>query len=1071
MGAGGVLVNFYEELMVTSDNKAPRPVLLAEYRPPLFLVNEVELRIDLYDDHALVQSRLRLRRNPVFDQARGGPTNGSGACRAPARQPVGGLSLVDPLTLAGSSTVANPLNLISPLILANALILDGEGLELLELRLDGVELRPEAYRIVSDWWMPAADQGLEPAIEPNRAIASEAGHPAEPGQKFAAKSGPSAESGRAAPDETEHPATHGRCQLIILNPPDNCTLEMVSRIFPAANTTLEGLYCSGAMFCTQCEPEGFRKISWYPDRPDVSAPFTVTISADRQRCPVLLAGGNPVGRGTLTGGRHWATFRDPFPKSSYLFAMVAGDLVGVHDRFVTGSGLEVALTIYVEAHNRDKCRHAMTALQKAMRWDEETFGLEYDLDHYLIVAVDDFNMGAMENKGLNIFNSRYVLARPESATDDDFERIEAVIAHEYFHNWTGNRVTCRDWFQLSLKEGLTVFRDQIFSQDMGSSGVKRINDVRRLREQQFAEDAGPLAHPVRPESYLEINNFYTLTVYEKGSELVRMLHTLLGKEKFRRGLRLYLKRHDGGAATIEDFLAAMAEAGARDLRHFQRWYTLAGTPWVRVSDEYDPVSGRYVLRAEQDCPTLSYPLVAQVATGIHPPATQTAILAQPEEQRPQAEKPQSDQSPPLLHIPLVVGLLAPDGRELAAGLLELKDKSAEFIFEGLSARPVPSLLRGFSAPVHLEYAYNQQQLRLLLAHDADPFCRWEASQRLSGSLLLALIAKWRAGEKLALPGDFVESYRQLLTAASRQRDKSLSALLLALPTEDYLAEQMVKQPTKAKQGAEDGQATKTGPEAQPEALIDVEAIHAVREFVRHGLAEALRREWQVVYGEARLAAASESPTATADYDPHRAGCRRWQNLALSFLLALAEDEILELAHAQFAEATTMTDTMAALKGLVHGAQASTRAAVLAVKVLTSFATRWGADPLVMDKWFTVQATVPGPETLDKVRNLMNHPAFKISNPNRVRALIGSFAGANPTGFHRVDGKGYRFLAEQILALDPGNPQIATRLATSLSRWRRYDQIRQQLMRRELTKIAAAPDLSRDLYEVVSKSLG
>ncbi len=988
---------------MAANSNTPRPVLLAEYRPPFYLVDGVELQVDLYDDHALVRSRLQLRRNPAAQSAAAG---------------------------------------------ADVLALDGEELELLELRLDGVELPPERYLVRGDSNTPAVKGD-------NRAAAA--------------------------------PRDDGRGQLLIHDPPAQGELETVSRIYPAANTALEGLYRSGPMFCTQCEPEGFRRITWYPDRPDVLAPFTVTISADRQKCPVLLAGGNPEGRGDLPDGRHWATFKDPFPKPSYLFALVAGDLVGIHDRFTTALGRDVALAIYVEAHNQDKCDHAMAALKKAMRWDEETFGLEYDLSHYLIVAVDDFTMGAMENKGLNIFNARYVLARPESATDDDFENIEAVIAHEYFHNWTGNRVTCRDWFQLSLKEGLTVFRDQLFSQALHSPGVKRINDVRLLREHQFAEDAGPLAHPVRPESYLEINNFYTLTVYEKGAELLRMLHTLLGAEKFRAGLRLYLSRHDGGAATIEDFLAAMAEAGGRDLGPFARWYEQAGTPLVRVSDDYDPATGRYRLQAQQYCP-------AAGRSGSNGSQGHDA-------DRRAAKQP--------LPIPLAVGLLSADGREVAAALLELNQEKQEFVFEAVDSRPVPSLLRGFSAPVRLEYDYSDEQLRLLLAHDTDPFSRWEAGQRLSGGLILKLATDWRAGRPLALPFEFIATYRQLLEQLPELADKSLAAQLPALPAEDYLAEQMEE--------------------------IDVEAVHAAREFVRRELAVALRRQWLDIYHQNLFTEAEEenyagdpdrttSSAAPCDhtqlsdhggkmvsghrvpqvvvssggkrtsvreparspqdavpcdrlqiYDPCRAGTRRLRNQALYFLMAPADDEILALARRQFDRADNMTDTLAAMRGLAHAAGASAAAAREAEEVLAQFAARWADDPLVMDKWLSVQATVPAPETLARVRELMSHPAFRLANPNRVRALIGAFAGANPVAFHQVGGQdlgaGYHFLAEQVLALDPINPQVAARLAARLSRWRRFGRQRRQLMRGELEKIVASPGLSRDVYEMVSKSLG
>ncbi|MFH7319824.1 aminopeptidase N [Desulfurivibrio sp. D14AmB] len=866
-----------------------RPVLLSEYRPPLFLVAGVELAIDLYDDHALVRARLELYRNPA---------------REGGERP-------------------------------EPLILDGEELELLRINRDGQQLSAESYRLEGS-------------------------------------------------------------RLVLPDPPARFTLETTARIHPERNTALEGLYRSGTLFCTQCEPEGFRRITWYPDRPDVLAPFTVTISADQQKCPVLLAGGNPGERGKLPAGRHYATFRDPYPKPSYLFAMVAGDLAGIHDCFTTASGRQVALAIYVEHHNRDKCDHAMAALKQAMRWDEETFGLEYDLDHYLIVAVDDFNMGAMENKGLNIFNAAYVLARPESATDDDFERIEAVIAHEYFHNWTGNRVTCRDWFQLSLKEGLTVFRDQLFSQSVHSPGGKRIGDVRLLRDHQFAEDAGPLAHPVRPESYLEINNFYTLTIYEKGAELVRMLHTLLGAERFRRGLKLYLERQDGTAATVEDFLAAMAAAGDRDLDQFKRWYFRPGTPRLQVRDFFEPARGRYRLRVVQNAP--------------------------PEE---------------ALHIPLAVGLLDAAGRELTAALLEVTEVEQEFVFEGMAAKPTPSLLRGFSAPVRLDYPYSDQQLQLLLAHDSDPFTRWEAAQLLNGKLILERAGD--QGEPAELPASHAATYRRLLTEAAELAagktsphgtDKTLAALLLTLPSEDYLAEQM--------------------------ELIEVAALHRARQSVRRDLALALAAEWRRLHDAA-------APLEPYRYGAEPVGNRRLKNLALDFLLATGEEDNFDLAHQQFRRADNMTDSLAALKGLVHAA------APQAPETLAEFARRWRDQPLVMDKWLAVQATAPYAATLEQVRRLLAHPAFRIDNPNRVRALIGSFA-ANPVAFHAADGSGYRFLADQILVLDPKNPQVAARLATRLSRWRRYAEPRRGLMRGELARLAAASQLSRDLREVVGKSL-
>lgn len=794
--------------------------------------------------------------------------------------------------------------------------------------------------------------------------------------------------------------------LTIATVPNSFRLTVVTRVYPEKNTALEGLYRSGAMFCTQCEAEGFRRITWFLDRPDVLARYTTRVEADKATCPVLLANGNCIESGDLADGRHYAVWEDPFPKPSYLFAMVAGDLVRLSDTFTTMSGREVALEIYVEAHNRDKCGHAMASLKRAMRWEEETFGLEYDLGQYMIVATDDFNMGAMENKGLNVFNSKYVLAKPETATDDDFEAIEAVIAHEYLHNWTGNRVTCRDWFQLSLKEGLTVFRDQLFSEATISEGVKRVHDVQTLRNHQFPEDGGPMAHPVRPEAYIEINNFYTVTVYEKGAELIRMLHTLLGRERFRAGLRLYLSRHDGTAATVEDFVSAMAEAGQRDLTQFLRWYTQAGTPALLATTEYDEANRRYSLTLTQTCP--------------------------PTPGQPVKEP---------LHIPVAIGLLDGQGRELplrlaggettAAGslLLELRAAEETFVFEGVaSSLPVPSLLRGFSAPVKLDYAYTDAELAVLLAHDADPFNRWEAGQRLACRVLLDLVSRHQAGEPLTLADDFVAAMAAVL-ADSALTDQTFVAQLCTLPTEEYLGEQL--------------------------AVVEVEAIHAAREFVRRELAIRLRPQWEQLWQANR-------DLGPYRYDPQLAGRRRLKNLALGYLMTLDEAAIRQQCFDQFTGADNMSDSGSALRLLVHAGAPEAQPA------LARFAERWQHEPLVMDKWFTIQATAPLPGTLDAVKKLMAHPAFKLTNPNRVRALIGAFA-ANPLCFHAPSGEGYRFLADQILALDPMNPQIAARLATRLSRWRRYDSGRQALMRAELERLMAV-SLSRDLYEVVQKSL-
>jgi len=796
-------------------------------------------------------------------------------------------------------------------------------------------------------------------------------------------------------------------QLVIDAVPDAFTLKIKTRIFPQRNTALEGLYKSGSMFCTQCEAEGFRTITFFPDRPDVLCRYTTRIAADRDKYPVLLANGNCVEKGELPEGRHYAVWEDPFPKPSYLFALIAGNLGKIEDRFRTQSGRDILLQIYTHHHHLDKCGHAMRSLQKAMRWDEETYGLEYDLDQYMIVAVDDFNMGAMENKGLNVFNSKYVLCRPDTATDADYEAIEAVIAHEYFHNWTGNRVTCRDWFQLSLKEGLTVFRDQQFSGDATSPAVKRIDDVRMLRNTQYQEDASPMAHPVRPDAYMEINNFYTVTVYEKGAELIRMLHTLLGKELFRRGLRLYLTRHDGEAATVEDFVGAMAEVSGRDLAQFSRWYTQAGTPTLTVTDGFEEATGTYILTIRQQCPP-----------------TPGQEIKDP------------------FHIPVATGLLDCRGNALQAGvakeaecgghtyLLELTEQEQSFTFNDLAEKPVPSLLRNFSAPVILNYAYDRDTLCFLFERDPDPFNRWEAGQRLMTGCLLDLVASFREGRELSLTPEIDEAFRAILTERLPE-DLAFAGQLLVLPSEEYLAEQM--------------------------AVIDVEGIHTARRFLRRALARALEADFLLLYERLQ-------PDSPYRYDAGQAGMRQLKNLCLSYLAEKEDDPTFALLEERFRQADNMTDAVAALRELAH------RPAPAREKVLEDFQAKWQGEQLVLDKWLAIQATAPLPDTLERVRSLMGHPAFSMSNPNRVRALIGSFCKGNPINFHRQDGEGYSFLAEQVLALDSVNSQIAARLLTSLSRWQRYDEHRRKLMRSALEKVMALPGLSRDCFEIASKSL-
>ncbi len=797
--------------------------------------------------------------------------------------------------------------------------------------------------------------------------------------------------------------------LVIPGVPERFTLHSVCRIHPQDNTALEGLYTSAGMFCTQCEAEGFRRITYFLDRPDVMARYTTTIEADRTRYPVLLSNGNPVARGEAGDGRHWVRWQDPFPKPSYLFALVAGDLKLQRDRFTTASGKTVDLRLYVEPANIDKCEHALTALKKAMRWDEEHYGREYDLDIYMIVAVNDFNMGAMENKGLNIFNAACVLARPDTATDADYENIEGIIGHEYFHNWSGNRVTCRDWFQLSLKEGFTVFRDQQFSADMGSRAVKRIADVNVLRSAQFSEDAGPMAHPVRPESYIDISNFYTVTVYNKGAEVVRMIHNLLGPERFRKGCDLYFERHDGQAVTIEDFVCAMEDAGGVDLGQFMRWYSQAGTPRVEVTREYDVAHRCYRLILVQSCP---------------PTPGQTE------------KKP--------FHIPVALGLLDSQGRDIpldAATLcrrpdgettvmLELTETRQVFEFTGIEHEPVPSLLRGFSAPVKLELDYSEQELLFLMQHDSDDFNRWEAGQRLAQRLLEALMEDLVQEREPKLKEDFVAAFRAVLH--NRRLDPALLAQTLTLPNERYLAEQ--------------------------QGVIDPEAIHTARNFVLRQLALHLREDFEDRYRELR-------DTGAYRYSGQAMGRRSLKNLCLYYLTRLDDEASRDLAMEQFQQANNMTDSLAALAALVDGGSKQCRQA------LEIFHERWRHDPLVLDKWFGLQARADRDDVLEQVHALMQHPAFDIKNPNKVRALIGGFCMHNPARFHHPSGEGHRFLTEQVLRLNDINPQMAARLLSAFGLWRRFRSPQRESMQAQLEKIAAAPGLSKDVYEIVSKSLG
>ncbi len=787
-------------------------------------------------------------------------------------------------------------------------------------------------------------------------------------------------------------------RLSIAGLPEAFTLEITTRINPEANTALEGLYRSAGNYCTQCEAQGFRRITYYQDRPDVLAPFSVRIIADQAANPVLLSNGNPLGHGKLDDGRHWAQWQDPFAKPCYLFALVAGDLACVEDQWTTMSGRVVTLRIFTERHHIHQCDHAMASLKRAMRWDEQRFGLEYDLDLFMIVAVDDFNMGAMENKGLNIFNSRLVFASPETATDEDYMAIEAVIAHEYFHNWTGNRVTCRDWFQLSLKEGLTVFRDQEFTADTHSRAVKRIEDVRLLRSHQFTEDASPMAHPIRPASYMEINNFYTVTVYEKGAEVVRMYQTLLGVDGFRRGMELYIQRHDGQAVTTEDFLAAMADANDVDLSQMQRWYDQAGTPRLRVRMDYDAQQQRCTLHCSQSCPPT----------------------------------PECSEKQPFL-IPLSLGLLLPDGTAQNLQLegehqpagehrtLLVSEAEQSFTFVHVTQPPLPSLLRDFSAPVELDYPYTTADDAFLMQHDSDAFNRWAAAQRLGMQTLLSMLI----GET---PETMVfEAFAHVLHHPSL--DAALKAEMLTLPSEADIAKACTP--------------------------FDPAAIHSVRQQLRQQLARYLRQDLEACYH--RLSASHGRDDAAMQQ-------RKLKNVCLSLLMTLREQSLITLACQQFHAASNMSDQYAALAALADVDCPERR------ELLIAFEQQWQHDANVMDKWFGVQAAAPLPDTLAQVQALMHHPAFDLRNPNKVRALIGTFALRNPSVFHAVDGSGYDFIADQVLALDRINPQIAARMVRALMHWKRLEPGRSALNRSALQRLADHPGLSGDVQEIVSKSL-
>ncbi|KUE89625.1 aminopeptidase N [Cupriavidus necator] len=820
-------------------------------------------------------------------------------------------------------------------------------------------------------------------------------------------------------------ATQDAGTLTIPGLPAQGTLEITTACQPAANTTLSGLYVSNGNFFTQCEAEGFRRITYFLDRPDVMATYRVTLRADRAAYPVLLSNGNLVGQRELPDGRHEAVWEDPFRKPAYLFALVAGKLECIEERIQSASGKDKLLQVWVEARDLDKTRHAMDSLIHSIRWDERRFGLELDLDRFMIVAVGDFNMGAMENKGLNIFNTKYVLANAQTATDTDFANIEAVVGHEYFHNWTGNRVTCRDWFQLSLKEGLTVFRDQEFSADMMGSesgrAVKRIEDVRVLRQVQFPEDAGPMAHPVRPDSYEEINNFYTVTVYEKGAEVVRMYQTLLGRDGFRKGMDLYFQRHDGQAVTCDDFRAAMADANGRDLTQFGLWYSQAGTPVVTARTDWNGDDGSLTLTLSQRCPKV----------GIE---TRAGTL----EKQP-------------FHIPFALGLLGADGKDLPLQLegestpgattrvLDFTQAEQSFRFINLprgASAPLPSLLRNFSAPVIVDAEYTDAQLTFQLSHDSDAFNRWEAGQRLATRALLQLVAEVQAGRELKLDPALVQAMRAVLTDDTL--NPAFREQALVLPAEAYLAERM--------------------------GVADPAAIHRARQFMREGLARALQADWLAAY-EGNATPGAYSPDATS------AARRALRNLALGYLADGGDAAMQALAEQQYQNADNMTDRFAALSALVNSFAPGREHA------LADFYERFEDDPLVIDKWFSLQGMQrgevgphAGKRTIDTVLALMEHPAFNLRNPNRARSLIFSFCSGNPAQFHAQDGSGYRFWADQVLALDAINPQVAARLARVMDRWQKYELALRDRMRAELERVAASSTLSRDVREIVGKAL-
>lgn len=793
--------------------------------------------------------------------------------------------------------------------------------------------------------------------------------------------------------------------LTLNDVPVDFELEIVTTIKPQENLALEGLYKSNNLYCTQCESHGFHKITYFLDRPDVMSFYTTTIVADRKKYPILLSNGNLELSKKLPNGKHQVTWIDPYKKPCYLFALVAGDLAEISDEFITQSKRKVALKIYVEKENQTKCMHAMESVKNAMRWDERAYGREYDLDIFMIVAVQDFNMGAMENKGLNIFNARYILADTKTATDADYDAIEAVVGHEYFHNWTGDRITCRDWFQLSLKEGLTVFREQQFSAAMGSASVKRIADVQTVRTVQFAEDAGPMAHPIRPDSYIEMNNFYTATIYEKGAEVIRMLHTLLTPAGFRSGMDLYFERHDGQAVTCDDFVQAHADANHTDLTQFKLWYSQAGTPELTVNTHYDATQKTYTLTVSQ-----------------HTPATPGQATKQ------------------ALLIPIAVGLLNAQGNDMPLQLvdepvnsettkiLQLSLAEQTFVFINVTEQPTLSFLRNFSAPVKVKYAAAPAELTLRLAHDKDDFNRWDAGQQFAIQQIIQGVESYQQNKPVHFDPAFVEAMRDMLIQTDL--DKELQALILTLPSHSYIGDLL------------------------PE--VDVDAIVSVRKQLRQLLSEQLKTKLLASYELNQL-------DESYEFTPGKVAQRSLKNACLSYLLNLKTPDMFELALQQYRKADNMTDSIAALRELAYHDNSMRQ------EILQDFYDRWQHDPLVTNKWFTIQALADTSDVLADVKQLLQHPAFQIKNPNRARALIGAYT-QNFAAFHRADGAGYRFLADQIIELDSFNPQVAARMCESLTRWKRFTEPRQQLMRKELERIKAVSTLSKNTAEIVEKAL-